>query len=158
MNAQVPWCVLHLLGKLQHLRRNAVVTAVYRYTNGAPCIYLFAPCILLPRCKTKRASHVAHCRLRSIGNDVGNLCSMMTTVSLIHVLNDFFAPATFNININVGWAVAFWRQKPFEQQTQRHRIGLRDVKRITHRAVCRTATTLTVNIGARAELNNVPHH
>ena len=158
MNAQVSWCVLHLLGKLQHLCGNAVVTTVYRYANGTPRIHLFAPCILLPRRKTKSASHVAHCRLRSIRNDVGNLCSMMTTVSLIHVLNDFFAPAAFNININIGWAIALWRQKPFKQQTKRHRIGLRDIERITHRAVCRTATTLTVNIGSRAELNDVPHH
>ena len=135
-----------------------MVATIHRDANGAPRIHLLTPCILLPWRKTKRASHVAHCGLRSIRNDIGNLCSMMTTVPLIHVLNDFFASTAFNIDINVRWAIAFRREKPFKQQTKRHRIGLRDVERITHRAVCCAATTLTVNIGSRAELNNVPHH
>ena len=158
MNAQVSWRILYLFGKLQHLRRNVVVATIHRDPNCTPRIYLFAPRILLAWRKAKSTRHIAHRGLRPIRNDVGNLRSMMTAVSLIHVLNDFFASTTFNINVNIGWAVALWRQKPFEQQTKRNRIGLRDVERITHRAICSAATTLAINVGSRTELNNVPYH
>ena len=135
-----------------------MITTIHRDANGTPRVHLFAPRILLAWRKAKSTRHIAHRGLRPIRNDVGNLCSMMTTVSLIHVLNNFLASTTFNINVDIGWAVALWRQKPFEQQTKRHRIGFRDVERITHRAICSAATALTVNVGPRAKLNNVPHH
>ena len=89
-----------------------MIATIYRDTESAPRINLLAPCILLAWREPKSTSHVAHCRLCSIRNDIGNLCSMVATVTLVHVLNHFFTPTTFNININIWRAIAFRRQNP----------------------------------------------
>ena len=60
-----------------------------------------------------------------------------------------------DVEIDVGRAVAFGRQEPFEQQAERDRVGLGDTERVTHRAVRRAPPALAVDVAAAAELDDV---
>ncbi|CAB4621530.1 unannotated protein [freshwater metagenome] len=127
-------------------------------SHTAPRINLFTPGILLCRGVSECTRHITHGRTRPIGNHVGYLRCMQTAMSLKHVLDHFFAATTFDIDIDVGWPVTFGRQETFKQQTERHGIGFGDAQGVTHRAVGRTATTLTQNALLFTEAHDVPHH
>ena len=103
------------------------------------------------------ARHVAHGRTRAVGDDVGDLRGAQAAVALVHVLDDFFAAIALDVEVDVGRPVALSREEPFEQQAERHGVGLGDAERKTHRTVCCTAATLAEDVVALAELHDVPH-
>ena len=158
MNAEMARRVFDFGGKLEHRCRNALIGQSSRGRNPTPTIDLFAPRILLTRCVSQCLGHIAYCRAGSIGDHVGNLRSVVATVALIHVLDDLFATVAFDIDIDIGRAIALGRQKPLEQQAQRNGIGLGNTQRVTRRAVGRAAPTLAIDVGPLAELHDVPDH
>ena len=92
-----------------------------------------------------------------IGDDVGDLCGVMAAVSLVHVLDHLLPTVTFYVDVDVGRAVAFGRQEPFEQQAERHRIGGGDPERVTDRRVGGAPPPLAEDVRPPAELDDVPH-
>ena len=145
-------------GKLEHRCGNVLIGQSSRGRNPAPTIDLFAPCILLTRRVSQCLGHIAYGRTGSIGDDVGNLRSVVAAMALIHVLDDLFAPVAFDIDIDVGRAIALGRQKSLEQQAQRNGIGLGNAQRVARCAVGGAAPTLAIDIGPLAELHDVPDH
>ena len=123
----------------------------------APGIDLLAPRILLAGRVAERLGHVAHRRPGPIGDDVGDLGRVMAAVALVHVLDDLFAAGRSRCRCRCRGAITFGRQEPFEQQPERHGIGLGDAERVTHRAVRRAAAALAEDVGPIAELDEVPH-
>ena len=87
--------------------------------------------------------------------DVGDLRGAIASVALVDVLDHFFAALVLDVEVDVGRAVAFGRQEPFEQQPERDRVGLGDTERVTDRAVRRAPPALAVDVGAAAELDDV---
>ena len=157
VDAEVARCVFDLGRQLEHGRGDAVIGLVGGGRDVAPRVDLLAPRILLAGRVAERLGHVADRRPRPIGDDVGHLGGVMPAVALVHVLDDLFAAVTFDVDVDVGRAIALGRQEPLEQQTQRHGIGLGDAERVAHRAVGRAAPALAEDVGPVAELDEVPH-
>ena len=83
---------------------------------------------------------------------------MPAPVLVVHVLDDLFATAALDVDVDVGRPVAFGRQEPFEQQAERDRVGVGDAERVANRGVRGRAATLAEDVGASTELHEVPHH
>ena len=86
--------------------------------DWAPRIETTTERILVGTRIAERARHVAHRRPGAICDHVGNLCGMHAPVTLVHVLNDFFAPIAFDVQIDIGRAITLGRQEPLEQQPE----------------------------------------
>ena len=118
MDAEVTRRVLDLGGQLQHACRNLVLRLRGGGSHLAPGINLLAPRVLLPGGVAQRLGHVAHRRAGAVGDDVGHLSRVVPPVALVHVLDHLFPATTFDVEVDVGWPIAFGREEPFEQQTQ----------------------------------------
>ena len=164
MNTEMTWHVFDACRQFENVGRNAVIGPSVRaglldhLLYPPPSIDLFRPGVLLTRGISESACHVAYGRTSAIRDHVGDLGRVMPAVTLVHVLDDLFASTALDVEIDVGWPVSFRGQESFEEQTERHRIGLRDTERITHGAVGRTTSTLAIDVGTCAELHDVPHH
>ena len=164
MNSEMARCVFNLCGQLDDSLRNGVGIGFRRNRVGVvfklgdertPTIDIFGPCIGLTGRIPECTGHIAYCRTRPIGNDIGNLCGVVTTMPLVDVLNDFFASTRFNVNVDVRRTIALRRKKPFEQQTQLDGVGFGDTQRETHRRVGSRPTTLAVNVVAATKIDKV---
>ena len=100
----------------------------------------------------------ADARAGAVGDDVGHLGRAVAAVAFVDVLDDLLTQVGLDVDVDIGRPVPRRRQEPFEQQVERHGIGLGDAERKTHCAVCCTAATLTEDVVAFAELHDVPHH
>ena len=149
--------IFDLGGQIEHRVGDAVIGLVGGGRHVAPRIDLLAPRILLAGRIAERLGHVAHRRAGPIGDDVGDLGGVVPAVALVHVLDDLFSTVALDVDVDVGRAIALGRQEPLEQQTERHRVGLGDAEREAHCAVGRAAATLTEDVGAIAELDEIPH-
>ena len=157
VDAEVARDVLDLLGQLEHGRGDVVIGLMGGGRHVAPGVDLLAPRVLLARRVAERLGHVAHRRPGPVGDDVGDLGGVMAAVALVHVLDDLFAPVALDVDVDVGRAVTFRREEPLEQQAERHGVGLGDAEGVAHRAVRRAAPALAEDVGAIAELDEVPH-
>ena len=63
------------------------------FSDTTPPVNLLAPRVELAGCMTESAAHVSDGRAAAIGDDVGNLSSVFSPISCVHVLNDLFASA-----------------------------------------------------------------
>src|SRR4051812_7423472 len=104
---------------------------------------LLAPGVLLSLRKPERTGHVAHRTLAPVGDDVGDLRGVVTSVAVVDVLDGLLAKVRFNVDIDVGWPVASRGQEPFEEQFVGDRVDGGDAKRVTHRGVGRRTPSLT---------------
>ena len=82
----------------------------------------------------------------------------MTAVAAIDVLNHFFSSTRLDIHINIRRAVSGCREKPFEEEIESHRVGIRNAEGKTGRRVGGRATALTVDVLPATELRDVPHN
>ena len=164
MNAEMARCMFDLCGQLDDSLRNSVGIGFRRNRVGVvfklgdertPTIDIFGPCIGLTRGIPKRTGHIAHCRTRPIGDDIGHLCGVVTAMTLVDVLNDFFASTRFDVDIDIGRTIALGRKKPFEQQTQLDGVGFGDTQRETHRGVGSRPATLAVDVVATTKIDKV---
>ena len=129
-----------------------------RRRDGSPTVDLLRPGVLLADLVAERLGHVAHRRARPVGDDVCDLGGVVAPVTLVDVLDHTLSLITFNVDVDVGWAVALHRQEPLEQQPERHRVGGGDTSRVAHRRVGGAAPTLAEDVRLPAELDEVPHH
>ena len=159
-------CVFDLCGQLDHRRRNGVgiglgrncVGVVFKLGNErTPTIDVLGPCIGLTWGIAKCTGHIAHRRTRSVGNDIGDLSGVVTAMTLVHVLDDFFASTRFDVDIDIGWTVTLGGKKPFEQQAQIDGVGLGDTQCETHCRVCGRTTSLAVDVVAPTKIDKVVH-
>ena len=81
----------------------------------------------------------------------------MAAVAPVDVLDDLLAAVALDVDVDVRRAVALGRQEALEQQTERHGIRLGDAEGVADRAVGRAASPLAEDVGAVAELDEVPH-
>ena len=105
--------------------------------------------------KPHRLGNFTHSRAAAIGDHRCRNAGAFTPVFLVNILNDFFAPLMFEININIWRLIALGRNKAFKQQIQTTGIDCRDAKAITHGGIGRRATTLTQNALAARKLNQI---
>ena len=73
------------------------------------------PRVLVVDPVSERSGDVADGVLGSIGDDVGNLGRVSTTVFLEHVLDDFFAAVGVEVDVDVGRLVTQCGQEAFER-------------------------------------------
>ena len=144
--------------RLRNDRSLFLFLLLHCHRNSSPAIDLFRPGVLLAGFVAERFGHVAHRRTRPVGDHVGDLCGVMSSVAFIHVLDDFLAAVRLDVDVNVGWAIPLGRQEAFEQQAERHGIGGRDPDGVADRRVRCTPAPLTVNVGTTAEFHEIPHH
>jgi len=71
---------------------------------------------------------------------------MFSAVPFVDVLDDLFTPIGLNVDIDVGRAVTLGGKEPFEQQPERHSIGISDAEGVTDRRVRGRPPPLTVDI------------
>src|SRR6201995_5517832 len=103
VDAHVPRQVLDLLNHLAHLLGNVFDV---RWAS-TPVADLFAPRILLPLRETQGTSHVAHRDPGPVGDHVGDLSRIVTAVFVVDVLDGLFALIRLDVDVDVGWAVAY---------------------------------------------------
>src|SRR5512146_604569 len=92
--------------------------------------------------ETQRLADVAQGAPRAVGNYACRQRSARTSVFSVDVLDDFFAPLMFEIDVDVGRFVSFTRDETLEQNAHARGIDLRDAEAIAHGGVCRRAATL----------------
>jgi hypothetical protein len=83
---------------------------------------------------------------------------VVTPVGAVHVLDGVLPPVGLDVEVDVGRAVALGRQEALEQETERHRVGLRDAEGVADSAVGCAPPPLAVDVALPAELHDVPHH
>ena len=67
-------------------------------------------------------------RTGAIRNDVGDLSGVVAAVAAIDVLNHLFATTRFDIDIDIGWAIAGRGEKPFEEEVESHGVSVRNTE------------------------------
>ena len=149
--------MLDLLRQLEHLLRDLVIGLGLRARDRRPPVDLLRPRVLLAGGVAEGAGHVAHRRAGPVGDDVGHLRRVLAAVAPVDVLDDLFATVALDVDVDVGRTVALGGQEALEQQTERHRVGLGDAEGEAHRRVGRRPAALAEDVGATAELDDVPH-
>ena len=113
--------------------------------------------VLLAGGVAQRLGHVADRRAGPVGDDVGHLGRVTPSVTFVDVLDDLLAPVGLDVDVDVGRAVALRGEEPLEQQTQGHGVGVGDAEGVADRGVGRAPPPLAEDVGASAELDQVPH-
>ena len=102
-----------------------------------------------------RFGDLAHSRTATIGDHRCRDAGAFTPVFLVNILDDFFAPLMFEININIGRLIALGRNKTFKQQIQSAGVDSRDAEAIAHGRISRRAAPLTQNALTAGKLNQI---
>ena len=136
----------------------ARVRVVLRLGDGhrPPAVDALGPGVLLAGGVAERLGHVADRRAGPVGDDVGDLGGVVAAVLAVDVLDDLLAAVALDVDVDVRRAVALGRQEALEQQAERHGVGGGDAEGVADRRVGRRATALAVDVGAAAELDEVP--
>ncbi len=116
---------------------------------------LLAPGILLALGEAQRTGHVAHRTAAAVGDDVGHLGGVVAAVALVDVLDRLLAQVRFDVDVDVGRAVARRRQEPLEQQLVGDRVDVGDAERVADRGVGRRPPALGQDAVVPAELGDV---
>ena len=103
-------------------------------------------------------AHVAHRGAGAIGDHVGDLCRVLSSISCVHILNDLFTAIALDVDVDVGWPIAFRREKAFEEQAEAHRISVGDAECVTDCRIRRAPASLAEDVRPTAELDEIPHH
>ncbi len=156
MDAHVPRQVVDLHGQVDHRFRD--VLDVRGVGQPVPPADLLAPRVLLPLREPQRAGHVAHRAAAAVGDHVGDLCGVVTAVTLVDVLNRVLAQVGFDVDVDVRRPVARRGQEPLEQQLVGDRVDVGDAERVADRRVGRRAATLGQDVVVPAEPGDVVHH
>ena len=130
VDAQVPGQVGELSGQGQHgVGRGRVAGGPVAGTgHAAPAVDLLGPGVLLARREPERLGRVAHGRAGPVGDDVGHLRGVRSSVAAVHVLDDLLTAVRLDVQVDVGQTVALGREEPLEQQPQPHGVGLGDAR------------------------------
>ena len=96
-------------------------------------------------------------RARPVSGERCRQRSAFAPVFAVDILNHFFAPSVFEIDINVGRLVALFRDETLEQNLYSSRVDLGDAEAIAHRRIGRRATPLTQDALPARETHNVMH-
>ena len=121
-----------------------------------PGVHLPGPGVELAGRVPEGPAHVAHGRAGLVGDHVGDLGGPVAAVALVDVLDDLLAAAGLDVQVDVGRPVALRGQEPLEQQAEGDGVGLGDPDRVADGRVGRRAPALAVDVGAAAELHDVP--
>ncbi len=157
VDAEVTRRVLDLERQLEHRLGDRAVGLCRRGRHAAPPVDLLRPGVLLAGLEAERLGHVAHRRARPVRDHVGDLGGVMAPVAFVDVLDHLLPPVALDVDVDVGRAVALGRQEPLEQQPERHGVGGRDADRVADRRVGGAPPALAEDVGAAAELDDVPH-
>ena len=136
----MPGKILDLGRQIHHLFGNALkVRLVGRIVRSqrTPAAHLLTPGVLLTLGEPQRPGHVPHRTAATVGDHVGHLRGVLAPIALVDVLDDLLAKIGFDIDVDIGWAVAGRGQEPFEQKLIGHRIDGRHPQRVTDRRVGR---------------------
>ena len=74
---------------------------------------------------------------------------------VVHVLDDLFSSAGFDVDVDVGWARARIRQEALKQKIVAHRVHCRDPQAVAHCGVGGTTPPLAQDAIAGAKVNDV---
>ena len=143
MDAEVAREVLQL-GRERHHRRGDVV--IDRGAERTPSVDLLRPGVEGAHGESEGLAHVAHRRLGAVGDDVGDLRGVVAAVALVDVLDRLFAATVLDVEVDVGRPVALGREEAFEQEAERHRVGVGDAEGIADRAVGGRASALAIDV------------
>ena len=107
--------------------------------------------------ESERLAHFARGHAIAIGDDVGGHGGAALAVSLVDILDDFFAlVAAGQIEIDVGPLAALFRKKAFEEKFHADGIDGGDAERIADGAVGGRAASLNQNVLLAAVADQVP--
>ncbi len=120
-----------------------------------PAIHAFGDAIDGIQRKPQHLTHVAHGAAPTIGDHRRRQTRAVASVLAIDVLNDFFAPFVFKIDIDVGRFIALDTDEPFEQNVDAIRIHRRHAQAETNRRIRRSPTPLTENPARSRECHDV---
>ena len=133
--------IQHLLGQVLH--------------NVGGLFRVAGPGIDLPRRVAKRAAGIAGRASAAVGNHVRHLRGIVAAVAGVHVLDRLLAPPRFDVEVDVGWSVAFRGEETLEEQAGRHSVHRRDPQRKADRGVRRGSSPLAEDVVLVAEGNDV---
>ena len=113
--------------------------------------------VLLTRRVAEGPGHVAHRRAGPVGDHVGHLGGVATSVTSVDVLDDLLPATAFNVDVNVGRSVPLRRHEPFEEQAQVDGVDVGDAQRVADRRVGRRSPPLAEDPRPAAEFDQVPY-
>ena len=100
---------------------------------------------------------IAQCAAPPVGNDIGYLRGIVTTILFIDVLDNLFPTTRLDVYIDIRRTIPFWRQKPLEQQPGTNGVNIGDPQRKTHHRVSGRTAPLRQNSRPATELTEVMH-
>ena len=92
----------------------------------------------------------------TIGDDLGRHAGPLAAVLFVEVLQHFFAPFVFEIDVDVRRFVALAADKPFEQHIHVLRIDRRDAQAVADGGIGGRTTSLAENAAAAGKPDQVP--
>ena len=92
---------------------------------------------------------------RPIGDDRGGKRGAVSAVPFVEVLDDFFTPFVFEVDIDIRWLETLFGDEAFEQHVHAGRIDFGDEQAVADRGISRRATTLTENSLGAGKLDDV---
>ena len=153
----MPWRILQLDGQFEHLVRDRLGVVGHLRRPVVALLDLLAPRVLLALRVTERAGDVAHRGLGAVGDDVGDLGRVLSSVQCVDVLDDLFAPVGLDVDVDVRWLAAFGCEEAFEHQPVEDRVDGGDAQRVADRGVGGRSPSLGEDSLLAAELRDLPH-
>ena len=105
----------------------------------------------------QRTRGIAGRPLAAIGNDISHLRRAFPAVGAIRVLDNFFAAAGLDVDINIGRPITVRGEKTLEKQLRRDGLGIGNAQREAHRRIGGRAAALAQDILAAAKIHQVAH-
>ena len=117
MHAEMPWRSAESSSEFEHLGGDRSAGLGGR-GEPTPALDLPRPGVLLSGFGSECFGRVTHRRPRSVGDDVGDLRGVVSSVTLVDVLDDLLAAAGLDVDVDIGRSVAMRGEEPLEQQPE----------------------------------------
>ena len=98
---------------------------------------------------------IAKRTLAPVGNYIRYLRRTVAAVEIIDVLDDFFPATGFDININIGRAIAVRGKETFKQQLRGNRLCIGNPQDKAHHGVRRGTTALAQDTVAGTKIHDI---
>ena len=117
------------------------------------------PCKFLDqfRINPERLADITHRAARPVADDGRGNGSAVMAVFFVDVLDDFFTPLVFEIDVDVRWLFSFAADETLEQRVAFHRVNRRHAQAVADGGIGRRTATLAKNFLASGKTHDVMH-
>ena len=159
MNTEVTWKSIHTVANVIHeLRRHAFgQRCLESQLRWIPRIDIFGQAVDLSLRESKRLPDVTQHRPGPIGYDIRNHRRPLAPIAAIAILDHFFTPIGFEIEVDIGRPPALFGEEPLEREPETYWIDSRQTQAAAHRRIGSRPANLAIDLLSPGELHQVPY-